>query len=96
MTLRELQKVYGVCKELEKIAKKLHRYNELYCNYGELTKNQLTREVNLEKQAQALASQIGFVAVRQGDPRGGSLFLAQPEDNGKSPEEITKMLYIEY
>jgi len=94
MTIKKISKIYTVIKELEKIARKLQKINELYC-LQDLTKRQINREIALEKKAKVLANEIGLRAIHQHDPRGGALFLVE---KGKKmrPEEYTKMLYLHY
>lgn len=76
MTISQLNQAHNIFKQLEKIAKTLHRLDENDCNYG-LSKAQETRQVNLEKRAEELAQELGLHAFHQGDPRGASLYLVE-------------------
>lgn len=59
---------------LSKIAKRLHKLDENYCNYG-WSKYQETREKNLTNEARNLAEMLNLKIHRQGDPRGCPLYL---------------------
>ena len=61
-------------KQLQKLAKSLHRSHENECNYG-LTPRQETRERNLWKNVEAIAERFSFCAQEQGDPRGWPIML---------------------
>jgi hypothetical protein len=67
--------------QLQKISRSLHRLDEISCNCGK-TPQQEKREENLEKQAQSIAKEHGFIAYHQSDPRGWSLYLVKPEQIG--------------
>lgn len=76
--LQEIKHIYQTLKELEKIAKQLHRLYEAHCNYG-LTARQEKREEKLREKARKLAEQLGLKVYIQGDPRGLPLYLIEKE-----------------
>ena len=59
---------------LQRISHRLHSLDEASCNWG-LTERQEKRVVNLEKQANEIASKYKLQAYHQSDPRGWSLYL---------------------
>lgn len=64
--------------KLQQISRSLHRLDENSCNYG-LTERQEKREERLEKTAESIAKEYGFVSYHQSDPRGWSLYLVNPK-----------------
>jgi len=76
--LQKIWHIYQTLKELEKIARQLHRLHEASCNYG-LTSRQEKREEKLKEKARELAGQLGLKIFIQGDPRGLPLFLIEKE-----------------
>ena len=81
-TRDEIRNLYFELNRIERlksIQKSLHKLAEFSCNY-ELTERQQTREDNLIKKAEAIASEINCAVYYQGDPRGCALYLVCEED----------------
>lgn len=63
--------------ELQAIARRLHRYDELECEYG-MSRRQALRCRNLEYDIEQIATTYGLQATHQGDPRGWPITLSTP------------------
>lgn len=82
MKISELNHAMRVIDLLKGIAHKLHKLDEGYCNTerGERAqKTADTRTQNLINRATELADMLGLKVFHQGDPRGASLYLCEPE-----------------
>lgn len=73
--INELQITINTMEMLKKISKRLRKYNEYECNYGELTKRQNTLKNKMEITAIGLAKTINMRVYFQNDPRGCALYL---------------------
>ena len=67
--------------KLQRISRSLHKIDEDDCNY-EQSEKRSRREERLEKVAESIAKEHGFIAYHQSDPRGWSLYLVKPEQLG--------------
>lgn len=74
-SLRRLQIATNIIERLRYISRKLRKYNEYQCNYGELTKRQITMQNKLVIKASELALDLGFKVYFQNDPRGCALYI---------------------
>ncbi len=74
-SLRSLQIAINIIERLRPISRKLRKYNEYQCNYGELTKRQMTIQNKLIIKASELALDLGFKVYFQNDPRGCALYI---------------------
>ena len=63
--------------QLQKIARSLHRIDEDNCYYEQSDKRDKRREA-LERAAESIAKEYGFISYHQSDPRGWSLYLVKP------------------
>lgn len=61
-------------ERLKKIARSLHRYYEVHCNWG-LTERQERRVEKLEKEAEEIAKKWGLYIDICTDPRGAPICL---------------------
>ena len=64
--------------QLQKISRALHRIDEANCTY-DFDNRRDKRERRLEKEAEAIATEYGFISYHQHDPRGWSLYLVKPD-----------------
>ena len=64
--------------ELQKIAKSLHKLDEMACNYR-LTERQEKKQDELIERAREIAKKYGFDVYHDGDPRACTLYLITPE-----------------
>ena len=81
--LVELAQIVGVddAIALQAISRSLHTLDESACNCG-LTGRQEKRSARLESKAKLIADGHGLLAYHQGDPRGWSLYIVNPERLG--------------
>jgi IS30 family transposase len=63
-----------VYRELQRIAKSLHKIYENECSYGH-TDRQDKRKDKLQAQAENLAARVELKVYHQTDPRGCSMYL---------------------
>jgi len=88
--IEQLRLDYFALRNLEKIAKSLHHLYETACNQ-ELTKNQETRQRNLELKACHIARGLRLGVYFQCDPRGMPLYLVP---NGE--QDYTRGIMIHF
>lgn len=79
-TAQKLDRFLWLHRKLLKISKSLHHLDECSCNYG-LTPRQEKREMRLECEAEAIASELGLFVFHQSDPRGCSLYLLENQED---------------
>jgi len=70
-------------ERLKKIAKSLHRYYEVHCNWG-LTERQERRVEKLEKEAEEIAKKWGLYIDICTDPRGAPICLHEDAERLRS------------
>ena len=78
MKIEDFSKAALASSYLQEIARKLHKMDELSCNYG-LTPRQSDRVATLEGDADRVAEQLELRAWHQGDPRGCPLYIVPKE-----------------
>ena len=65
---------YNVIKKLQTISKKLHKWDERYCN-EDIGQKHEKATAKLMETANRLARELNLKAFHQSDPRGNSLYL---------------------
>jgi len=97
LKLKKAEKMYGIFKGLEEVAKELQKVNELYHMIDSpVPQKLLDKEMALEIKAQDLANKLGLHAVHQRNPRGSSIFLTRKENENVPQCPIEERLYLEY
>jgi len=90
--LREVARMYQTCGDIERIARKLQRINEI-CRVKGLSKNQIKRKIELRNKINDLADELGLRAVHQDDPREKVVYLVA-KSAPKIPEKWTEKFYL--